>query len=383
MKKIFFVLGGMSRGGAERVISILANRCAQDNWDVSVLMLLTNRCEYPLNPAIKLIDLTGGGGSRMKKAPYWIRELRALMRLEKPDVVVSFVARINLLTLFAARGLQQRVIISERNDPTMDGRSVLVKFATNLLYSKADGIVFQTERAKNYFKKRIAEKSVVIGNPVQVSIQAKSEKQNKIVTAGRLMAQKNHKMLIDAFSRVHQDFPACRLYIYGEGDLRCKLEKQIRELGLEGYVFLPGNMADIHERISDAKLFVLSSDYEGQSNALLEAMAMGLPVISTDCAGSDEVIRDGENGLLVPVGDTDAMAVSIEKLLGNDELCAIMGAQAKKDVKKFDAGYILRRWCDLLIGSDKIETERETNETRDSHQTDRDAAAAGQMVGKN
>ena len=373
----------MSRGGAERVISIIANRCAQDNWDVSILMLLTNRCEYPLNSAIKLIDLTGKSGSRMKKAPYWIRELRALMRLEKPDVVVSFVASINLLTLFAARGLQQRVIISERNDPAMDGRSVFVKIGANLLYPKAYGIVFQTERAKNYFKKRIAEKSVIIGNPIQVNVRASLIKKDKIVTAGRLMAQKNHKMLIDAFSRVHQDFPECKLYIYGEGDLRCKLEKQIRELGLEGYVFLPGNMADIHERISDAKLFVLSSDYEGQSNALLEAMTMGLPAISTDCAGSDEVIRNGENGLLVPVGDTSAMEAAIKKLLVDDDLCAVLGAQAVRDVEKFDAEYILRQWCDLLIGSDKTKTECEADETRDTHQTDRDAAAADQMVGKN
>jgi len=365
------------------VISIIANRCAQDKWDVSILMLLTNRCEYPLNSAIKLIDLTGKSGSRMKKAPYWIRELRERMRLEKPDVVVSFVARINLLTLFAARGLHQRVIISERNDPAMDGRSVFVKIGANLLYPKADEIVFQTERAKNYYKKRIAEKSVIIGNPIQVNVRASLIKKDKIVTAGRLMPQKNHKMLIDAFSRVHQDFPEYKLYIYGEGDLRCKLEKQIREFGLEGYVFLPGNMADIHERFSDAKLFVLSSDYEGQSNALLEAMTMGLPVISTDCAGSDEVIRNGESGLLVPVGDTSAIEAAIKKLLGDEKLCVKLGAQAVRDVEKFDAEYILRQWCDLLIGSDKIKTEREADETRDTHQTDRDAAAADQMVGKN
>jgi len=383
MKKIFFVLGGMTRGGSERVISILASYCAEKSWDVSVLTLLTGRCEYPLNPAVKLIDLSGGGGSRLVKAPDWIRQLRTLMRREQPDVVVSFVARINLLTLIAAQGLHCRVIISERNDPAKDGRSAFVKCAANLLYPKADGIVFQTGQARRYFKKRISEKGRIIRNPVRVSVKANPVKKDKIVAVGRLMTQKNHRMLIEAFSKVHENYPDCKLYIYGEGDLRCKLEKQVRENALEDCVFLPGSIPDIHERTADAKAFVLSSDYEGLSNALLEAMAMGLPVISTNCAGSDEVIRNGENGLLVPVGDAEATAAAIEKLLGDDELRQKIGAQAAKDAREFDAENILKQWRCILIGDDKIEAEREADEIRDTCQTDGDAAAADQMVGKN
>ncbi len=347
MKKVFFILGSMRRGGAERVVSILADHYAAKGWDVSVFMLLNGECGYPLNPSVKLIDLSGSG-SRIGRVPVWIWGLRKHMRIEKPNVVLSFVARINILVLLAAKGLRQRVIVSERNDPVKDGRSGLVRLAVNLLYPEASGIVFQTERAKRYFKKQIADKGIIIGNPIRVSEYAAEKKENKIVSAGRLMTQKNYRMLINAFAKVHMDFPDCKLFIYGEGNLRGELEQQIENCGLTEYVVLPGNVPDVHAHIADAKLFVLSSHYEGLSNALLEAMTMGLPVISTDCAGSDEVIRNGENGLLVPVGDEDAMTAAIKKLLCDGELRRRLSSNAAESAKKFNADEILEKWSKAL-----------------------------------
>ncbi len=350
MKKILIFLGSMERGGAERVISIISDRYASKGWDVGIVMLLKNRCGYPLNPSVRLIDLSGNIDNRVLRIPFWLREIRALIRREKPDVVLSFVARINILVLLAARGLKQKIIISERNDPARDGRGIAVRVGVKLLYPKADRIVFQTKYAMRCFKGRIAQKGVVIPNPIRAAVPVSSEKQKKIVTAGRLMPQKNHKALIEAFAQVHERFPDRRLVIYGEGYLREALEKQIQSLGLEEFIFLPGNMPNIHACIADAELFVLSSDYEGFSNAMLEAMMMGLPVVSTDCAGSNEFIKDGENGLMVPVGNIDAMAKAMIKALGDGDLRERMGEQGATDCEQFRAERIIKKWSEVLGG---------------------------------
>lgn len=348
MGKIAFVIGGMSRGGAERVISILANHYAELGWKVDIVMLLSNKVGYELNEKICLIDMTRKTQNKIVGAPHWVLSFRKYVKESNPNIIVSFVARINVVVLLATLGMNKKIVISERNDPSMDGRSRFLDVATKVLYKKARKIIFQTKRAACHFTGEILKNSVIIPNPISVKYSVQKNTKHKIVSVGRLAPQKNHKMLIEAFARIAHKYPEYQLWIYGEGTSRNELEAKIKKLRLEDKVFLPGNISDIHQKISDAEMFILSSDYEGLSNALLEAMMMGIPCISTTCAGSDEYIKDSYNGLLVPIGDTGKMEAAIARLIEDDDFRHGIGEAGKRSVEKCDSQIVLQKWCETI-----------------------------------
>lgn len=347
-KKITFILGSMGKGGAERVISILANAYAEKGWHVNIIMLLEDRCDYTLHPNVELIAFANKNISRIKQVPSWIIKIRKHVRQNKPDKIVSFVARINIITLLACAGLKSDIIISERNDPKSDGRSEIIRFSTYLLYPLSKKIIFQTKWAQSCFPKNIREKSRIIYNPISIACIAKKNNSKKIVTVGRLAEQKNHILLIDAFAKISEIHSEYTLHIFGEGNLRDLLRRKIHELNLQDRVVLEGNVSNIHERISDAEMFVLSSDYEGLSNALLEALMMGLPCISTDCAGSNEVIKDGVNGLLVPVKNLNLLANAIERIIKDKDLANLLSMNAEKDSIKFNSENVIEQWGEVI-----------------------------------
>jgi len=332
------------------VISILANTYAREDWKVSIITLLDNKNDYPLDKSIELISFANKKRSRVSQIPKWIFGIRRYISKSRPDVVVSFVARINILTLVACIGLRRKIVVSERNDPKADGRSLFVRIATDLLYPLADKIVFQTRWAQSCFSNRIQKRSIIIPNPVQVTTYAlpQDQRNKKIVAVGRLSKQKNHELLIKAFKRVHEIYPEYTLFIYGEGDLREYLEKLIEDMKLSEAVFLPGNVPDIHEQIADAEMFVLSSNYEGLSNALLEAMMMGLPCISTNCAGSNEIIENGRNGVLVPTGTEEDIYKEISRLIESKEETKIMGNNAKTKLSCLSYEKVLEIWQGII-----------------------------------
>lgn len=350
MKKrcLMIFLGCMGRGGAERVISHIANYFVKKDWDVWIGMLLFNTVEYELDSRIHIVDLTGGGQSRLKRLPGWLFGIRKLIKDVNPDTVLSFAARINIITQLACAGMRQKIIVSERNDPRYDGRGKVTDLFTKLLYPRANAVVFQTKRAEEYFKEIGLINGYIIPNPISVQCHANGMKFGKIVTAGRLTPQKNQRMLISAFSKIVKKYPDTQLYIYGEGNLREELEKQIEELELNGRVIMPGNISDIHNKISDANIFVLPSNFEGLSNMLLEAMMMGLPCISTNCAGADEYITNGKNGLLVNTGDEKAIEEAMCTFLQNPELAKKCGTNAAKASESFDAENVLKQWWRVI-----------------------------------
>ena len=349
-KKISFFIGTMRRGGAERVISKLANFYSNKGWNVDIILLLSNEVNYVLNSNIRIIPMCSKDKSRMKQVPIWVKNIRNYIKSSNPEFIVSFVARINIIVLFACIGLKKKIIISERNDPSADGRSFLVKLATYILYPLSDTIVFQTEYAKLMFPRSIQNKGKIIYNPIEVNINRCESKQKKIVAVGRLESQKNHEMLINSFIQVHNRYPEYSLYIYGEGILMNSLKNQINRLNLEEAIFLPGNISDVHNKIFDSEIFVLSSNYEGLSNALLEAMMMGLPCISTECAGSTEIIRNEENGILVPIGDKQKLSEAMIKLIENKKLAEEIGKKAKETSKLFESNLVLKQWENVIEG---------------------------------
>lgn len=346
--KISFFIGSLGRGGAERVISILANDYRARGWDVDVVLMLKNVVDYPLNEGIRVVDITGSGSNYMKNALRWVKAIRKYLKDRKPDRVVSFAGRINALVLTATVGLKETIIVSERNDPKHDGRGKGMLWYCNCIYHRADKIVYQNAYEKSCFDKSLEDRGCIIPNPIAVNALKEDTQEMVIATAGRLGPQKNQAMLVRAMAQVHKKYPEVECRIYGEGSLREALQQQIRELGLENTVILEGNVSDIHQRLAKCGIFVMTSNFEGLSNALIEAMMMGLPCITTNFPGVDELITNGENGLMIPLDDHAALAQQIERLLGDPQFAKILGSNAKEYAQQFKAEIVLQQWHEVI-----------------------------------
>lgn len=351
-EEIVFVVTSMGKGGAERVVSILANYYASIGWKVHIIMLWHDILEYKLNDDIQVHRLSNTGGNPYAKIPSLVWRLREMIKKIAPIAVVSFIAQNNIISYIATRGLRVRLIPSERIDPASMKRGKLYSGILNIVYANATVTVLQTERARNFFPEKVRKNSVIIYNPVTVECYAKLDREKIIITAGRLEQQKNHKMLISAFEKFHKYFRDYRLVIYGEGSLRKELENMIKEKELNNVVSLPGAVSNIQEKEANAEMFVLSSDFEGMSNALMEAMAIGLPCITTDCAGSDELIKNKKNGLLVKVGDEQGVLDAMIYMVENRAEAEAMGRAAHVFSSVFATENVITKWREIIEGEE-------------------------------
>lgn len=347
-ERITFILGGMSRGGAERVVAILANHFAKKGKKVDILTLLNSNCSYHLEPNVNLISLYKENKPRILQIVDWIKGIRSYYNHYRPHRIVSFFAKINIIVLLALINHTEDILVSERNDPSRDGRGLIVRLLTNILYPKSKKVIFQTEWARTCFSKNVRKKSEIVQNPVVEITVNNIEKEKTIVNVGKLMEQKNQKLLINCFSKIAMDYPEYKLIIFGEGEKRDELEALIKNLGLEDRIELPGWVSEVHKHVASAEMFVLSSNYEGLSNALLEAMTLGVPVISTNCAGSNELINHKKNGLLFPIGDEVELEKSMRFLLENPGKAKEIGEQGRKDTKKYGVSKIIGKWEDVI-----------------------------------
>lgn len=345
--RILFFTGGMGRGGAERVITLLAEQYVKKGWKVSIAMVLHNLVEYQIPDGVELISLADKNDSKLGAIGTCIR-IRKYVDKFQPTVIVSFLSAVCVLVDLALGKTRIPILMSERIDPYMAKRNPLFSFAVKRAYSHAVRFVAQTQKAKSYFSDEIQNKTAVIPNPVRVAATRAANGEKRIVTAGRLTHQKNHRMLIKAFSHVHDKHPEYCLDIYGEGELRADLEKLIQDVGLSDCVSLKGAVSDLHEQIKTSEIFVLSSDYEGLSNAFLEAMMMGLPVIATNCAGCDEVIENGKNGLLIQVGDQNGLVEALNTLIENEEYRNAIAKNGQKSVQRFQVDAIIQTWEQVI-----------------------------------
>ena len=347
-KDIIIVTGSMTRGGAEGVIAAVSEGLAQRGWHVHIVSILFSENAYSFDKNVEFINASNENRNQLLDTPRMIQAIRALIHRIKPSVVISFMAKINIVSFFATRNTGVKYIASERNDPAV-GRNKVYQWLLNRAYSGADAVVFQTTRAKCFFSEKIQRKSVIIPNPLKPMPIAKEVRTKRIVTVGRLDKQKNHMLLINAFNEIRKDFPHFSVDIYGEGSLRSELEKYVDEKGLKNSVNLCGKVDNVPEQIRDAYMFVLPSDYEGLSNALLEAMGIGLPCITTNCAGSDDAIQDGVNGLIVPIRDQKAMEDAMRKLIENPEQAIEMGKKARTSMTRYKVESVIDQWEKLLF----------------------------------
>ena len=362
MKHIVFLTLTLSRGGAERVIANLCNDALSGKYRVSIITCMNRPVGYELKSGIEHICIEETSDIHYHNlAERFMKRRKRLKRvLEecKPDVLLCFLPEPNFLALSLKKYFHFPTIISVRNDPVREYKKPIYQLIMRMLYPKADGYVFQTKQAMEYFSfsKHIMDKGTIIPNPlgrdfIEFSRVEEKKRKKVIVNVGNFSGQKNQVLLIRTFSKIADQFPEHGLTIYGEGSKRKELEELICELHLEKRVKLPGNVSKLAEKIEDAALFVLSSDYEGMPNALMEAMAMGIPCISTDCpcGGPDFLIRNGENGMLVPVGDMDGLADAMSKLLTDRELADSMGKKAMDITSQLGPDLIHENWEKFIL----------------------------------
>jgi GalNAc-alpha-(1->4)-GalNAc-alpha-(1->3)-diNAcBac-PP-undecaprenol alpha-1,4-N-acetyl-D-galactosaminyltransferase len=358
--KYLFIIPRMGNGGAERVMATLANELSNRDNEVLILSLTTNESFYDLNDSVQII----GAGYEVSRKNKIIRSINMIVNGIKglfyirrtikewnPNTVVSFLTHTNILSLITKIFYPgMKLIVSERCDPWE--RSLPIRVITKYLYPLADGIVCQSEVVSEFFPKYSRNKIRVIKNPINVeSISNRNftEKRKAIISVGRLFEQKNFALLIDSFNDIKDEFPEHILEIYGEGHLREQLQNQIKNLGLVNRVFLKGVKNNVMKFVSDSEIFVMSSNYEGFPNALIEAMASGMPVVSTDF--STGVARDlikKDNGIVVPVGDRDSMRKAIRTILSDKELQKRMSVENRKIKNTLSVEMVLNNWIELF-----------------------------------
>ena len=349
MKRYIFFIGTLGNGGAERVVSILANKMAEEGMDVEILTYYDRPISYEINEKVKIsvVEKITGNRNKIKN----LFEIRKYFK-KNAQVVISFLAPFNMMAIAANFGTGIPMIVADRNDPSKVPSNKVLRKIRDFLYCFADGVVMQTQKNKAYFSKIVQKKSEVIYNPVNLKeyagISLNLEREKTIVTAGRLMPQKNQKMMIRAFKTVEDKYPEYQLIIYGEGPKRNDLEQLISELKLEGNVQLPGNTTKLHDYIKAAGMFVLSSDYEGMPNALIEAMCLGLPVISTKVSGATDLIKDHENGILTELNDQGELEAAMLELIENPLLAEKLAKNAVKLNESLELTKIMNQWIQFI-----------------------------------
>lgn len=356
MQKIAFHLNSLQQGGAERVVSNLANRFAKEGYEVVIATEWYGTDEFALDQKVRRVHVgltkEDENRSRISKMLRRIWYLRRFMKKEKPDVIVAFTRGVLYRALAAGIGTGIPVVISVRTDPVGHYDKKADKLRIPLLFPHAAGCVFQTEGAKAFFAPYLQENSRIILNPLNpkyVGVPEPAVRTKDVVQSGRLVDFKNQPMLIRAFLKVHEKHPDYTLKIYGpdsKDGTKEILESIIHENHAEDFVKLMGGSNTLEKDLADAALYAFSSDWEGLPNALMEAMALGLPVVSTDCpcGGPKTLIEDGVNGLLVPIMDEKAMTDGILRLIEDRELAERLGREARKISERANEDAVFEQW---------------------------------------
>lgn len=322
---ILIVLPHLTCGGTERAAAELANFIADQDGQVTLILMYNEEKFYELHPKVKVIepDFNKKNTGKYIYVLYLIFFLRAQFKKLKPDVVfaMGYIA----ITLLSSLFLNTKVIMSYRSNPAR------VRFPKNLILntaylfshwlmrSRVDGIIAQTSLALDYYNKRYSCPVVRIPNFLRELKEYKNERQNQIINVGHCAFEKGQHFLIKAFAKLNA--PDWKLTIVGDGPKRKELEKLSMRLGVGAKIFFAGYQKDVDFYLSKSKIFAFTSIIEGYPNALIEAMATPLPVVSFNCeAGPIDIIRDGENGFLVDVEDIDTFAQRLQTLIDQPEL---------------------------------------------------------------
>ena len=391
-KKIAFFIDSLGGGGAERVVSVLAAQLRARGYDVDILMLHKRPVAYPLPENVNLyhaedMPVSSPWGKLVRKVlercmqlqvRFWNPLLRKFgchsyprvnetrmyfyanyalpyreyLRKNPGCTAFGFLIRSNIAMLMAAKGLPVKTVFCERNNPVRPDMPANIMKIRDRITRRCKAAVFQTEEERDYYT-WLCCPTAVIPNPLKEGLPEPFEGQRRkeIVNFCRLNKQKNIPLLIEAFELLLRDHPDYTLRIYGRGDEKENLVALAKEKGLEGSVFFEDFAPDVHERIRDAAMYVCSSDFEGLSNSMLEALAIGLPCVCTDCEGGGArmMIRDHENGILVPVRDAQALYSGMKEIAESPEMAQRLSKAAARVREQLSIEKIADQW-EAMIG---------------------------------
>ena len=378
-KSIAFYIGGLCIGGAERVICNLAEYFYGEGYRVTMVTKVRDEKEYELNPGIRRIiaDITSEEetGSRIRNLFARISKLKRIWKEVKPDVIVSFIRKNNLMAIASATPLGIPVVVSVRSAPERELKGFGFKTISFLLFRQAAGVVLQTREAYDFFPGYIRAKAVVLPNSINPDFLKASEeltlattinhdkkmtvydripssvKEKRIITVGRIDDNKNQRLLVEAYVKITDHYPDWSLELIGDGSGRQALEEYVGTLPCKDRISFTGAVDDVAKRMSEASIFVLPSKIEGMPNALIEAMVMGMACISTDCpcgGPRDLIAADESNGILVPVDNVDAMAMALKRLITNDTLRQSMGDNARKIIATLHPDMVNKQWKNYI-----------------------------------
>lgn len=361
IRNVVMVVPNLTQGGAQRTVTAIASALVQRGLEVSIITYWPpSRSDYQLDARVQRYWLSTSGLTNrigLLRELRRVVSIRRLLRRLHPDATVAFLRSPTVITTIAGLGLPHARVGSIRiHPPASSPHGRLEKLAHRITINRMDAVVVLTNETRDWFRSKYPMTHVeVIPNMVGITLPARGGGEHtaspslKVLAAGRLTPQKGFDLLLRAAAETLPRYPAAQLTILGEGPQRAQLEALRDRLGLTHSVDLPGRVTNIEAWYQDADLFVLSSRYEGFPNVLIEAMAAGLAVISTDCpTGPRDIITDGANGLLVPIEDVSALAKALDGLLSEPERLQQLGTAAQGVRQSFGSDRIVQRWIDLL-----------------------------------
>lgn len=351
--KIVFVVPDMVGGGTERIVSILSNEYVKRGIDTAIIIFAGDKVEYKLDERVEVVKAGGPSNGNLMVRLKRIKSMRNYYRENRDCVIFAFSVMGAVFSGVATIGSKHPMLVSERSDPDECEH----KWIRNFFYRRADRVVLQTEDVVQCFEKAIQKKTVVIPNPVDPELPPvfMGERKKKISAAGRLEDVKNPQLLIEAFYDFQKEFHDYTLELYGKGSLEEKLKELVRNLKIEEKVHFHGFCANVRELMRDSAMYVLPSKHEGISNSLIEALAMGIPVIATDCpvGGTRMCIQNGKNGIMVPVSDRKAMTEAMKKIASDEQFASFISQNGAKIREKFS----IEKIADRLLESMALNTK--------------------------
>jgi GalNAc-alpha-(1->4)-GalNAc-alpha-(1->3)-diNAcBac-PP-undecaprenol alpha-1,4-N-acetyl-D-galactosaminyltransferase len=354
--KVTLVIYGLGGGGAERVMSIVANYWVSKGWGVTLILLVppTTAPFYQLDPRIKLKSLGLDGKSTSKLAAIantWqrIQVLRQEIISSQPDVVISFMNSVNVYAIVACLGLNIPTIVSEHIYPGRTDANKIWQFIIKRAYRYADLVTVLTQNALPFYPETKGYRTIVMPNPIMkpdpVVATTRLLSAPSLIAIGRLHPQKGFDLLLKAFHRIQAKYPDWQITILGEGPMRSELEGLRSELKLTDRVHLPGLVTNVPDYLQQADIFVMPSRFEGFPMALCEAMAAGLPVLAADClSGPSEIVEKGVNGILVRTENVDALAMGLDALMSDPTKRQQLARKAPEILDRFGLEQVMGIW---------------------------------------
>lgn len=357
--KIGFLINDLNAGGAERAAVSLSNSFCEKDHEVEIITFSGEESFYPVNENVRVscagFDEIEHSASfkRLLGSVKRMFRLRSFVKSKGLDVLIGMSFSMTWYAVFATILTSTKSIGTERNNPYKYKASKLNSFLRRFFYRLCGGYVFQTEKSSKFFTDELRDRDIIIPNAIFneaiYELEPPEQREKVICSVGRLTQQKRFDLLIDAFKRIADRFPDYNLVIFGEGELRQELEAQRDRLGLKERIYLPGTNPEAVKLVNRTGVFVLSSDMEGMPNALMEAMAMGVPCVSTRCdMGPEELIENGENGLLVDVGSSEQLAAAMFKYITDTDFAEKISANGRKMLKTHSVDAISEKWLEFI-----------------------------------